>query len=117
MRQQVKTYAVPVRSAAPQAVAIAVGLGWLHGKAIRGDNGATRIGQPDIGTAATNFCGYAFPPQLFTGWDPRHVAGGSVKPATPALSTSTQPATDSMSPMQAAMANVSAVPTGMRRGY
>jgi len=105
MRPKVTTYAVPVHEAAPQAIAIARGLGWLHGKAIKGDNGAVRYGWPAIGTR-NNFTGYAFPPQIFTGYDPRRVAGGAVRVSTPALSTSTTPVSENYSPLQQAMANV-----------
>jgi len=79
MQPEVTTYRTPVRSVAPQAVAIARGLGWLYGKAIKGDNGAIRYGYPAPGTRA-KFSGYAFPPQAFAGYDPRKVAAGAARP-------------------------------------
>lgn len=79
MRPTTQAYRTPVRWAAPQAIAIARGLGWLHGKAIRGDNGAIRYGYPAPGTRAS-YQGYAFPPQLFAGYDPAKVAAGLVRP-------------------------------------
>lgn len=115
MKPQVNTYSVPVRSAAPQAVAIARGLGWLYGKAIRGDNGAIRYGYPAIGTRQ-KYQGYAFPPQLFTGYNPGKVAGGAVRLPTPALSTTTTPQSETFSPLQQAMANVSGYNISSGRG-
>lgn len=115
MKPQVTTYSTPVRSAAPQAVAIAKGLGWLFGKAIRGDNGAVRYGYPQIGTRA-KYQGYVFPPQIFTGYDPGKVARGAVRVATPALSTNTVPQTENYSPLQQAMANVSGLSFSSGRG-
>lgn len=80
MRPRVQRFQVPVRWAAPQAIATALGLGWLHGKAIRGDNGTVRYGYPSIQTQRSKYAGYAFPPQIFTGYDPRKVAGGLIRP-------------------------------------
>jgi|SRR6185437_3622556 len=80
MKPQVTVFHTPVRSVAPQAIALARGLAWLHGKAIRGDNGSIRYGYPGLGTNRTRFAGYAFPPQAFAGWDPRKVAAGQVRP-------------------------------------
>src|SRR5258708_12576634 len=63
-------------------------LGWLHGKAIAGDNGAVIYGGPgSIQAQRTYFTGYAFPPQIFTGWNPRLVAGGRARVANPAMPT------------------------------
>lgn len=107
MRPQVITYTTPVRAAAPQAVAQAVGLGWLFGKAIRGDNGATRIGYPGIGMR-NKYQGYVFPPQIFRGFTAGKVAGGAIK-LTPAGLPSTQaPDTLLASPLTRAMATVGA---------
>lgn len=99
MRARVQRFTVPVRWAAPQAIAQAVGLGWLYGKAIAGDNGAVRYGYPSISTRA-KYAGYAFPPQLFTGYDARKVAAGAIRPdpaSYPGDSVSPATASDPMS--------------------
>jgi hypothetical protein len=80
MKPEVTAWRVPVRSAAPQAIALARGLGWLYGKAIRGDNGAVRYGYPGLDTNRGRYSGYAFPPQAFRGYDPRKVAAGTARP-------------------------------------
>lgn len=115
MKPQVTTYSTPVRSAAPQATAIARGLGWLYGKAIRGDAGAIRFGYPQIGMR-NKYQGYVFPPQIFTGYDPAKVARGAVRVATPALSTNTLPQTETFSPLTQAMANVTGLNITSGRG-
>lgn len=94
MQPQVTTYRVPVRWAAPQAIAQAVGLGWLYGKAIRGDNGAIRYGggPGDIQAQRSAFTGYAQPPQLFIGYDPRKVAAGLIRPDPMSLPNASQTA-------------------------
>ncbi len=113
MRPQVLTYRVRVRAAAPQAVAVASGLGWLYGKAVNGSaggNGAIRYGAGpgDIQAQRTGFTGYVFPPQIFTGHTARRVAGGAIR-ATPAGLPSTS-GTDTLlgSPLARAMATVGA---------
>jgi hypothetical protein len=86
MRGQVDVYRVPVRWADPRALSLASVLGWLHGKAIAGDNGAIRYGGPgSIQAQRSYFTGYAFPPQIFTGWNPRRVAGGRARVMRPQL--------------------------------
>jgi hypothetical protein len=115
MKPQVTTYSTPVHSAAPQAIAIARGLGWLFGKAIRGDNGAVRYGYPQIGMRA-KYQGYVFPPQIFTGYDASKVARGAVRVATPALSTNTLPQSETYSPLTQAMANVTGLNFSSGRG-
>lgn len=96
MRRQrpgVDTYTVRVRQAAPQAIGIARALGALFGHGINGATGTTRYGMPAIGTRA-KFSGYAVPPQLFIGYNPARVAGGSFRgspahlPATSNLNAS-----------------------------
>src|SRR6266567_2355014 len=88
MRPLVLTYRTRVRAAGPQAVAIATGLGWLHGKAINGSaggNGAIRYGRGpgDIQAQRTAFTGYVNPPQIFIGHSAKRVAAGAIR-ATPA---------------------------------
>jgi hypothetical protein len=99
MKPTQTVYRTPVRWAAPQAIALARGLAWLHGKAIDGspgNNGSIRYGWPGLDTDRTFYKGYAFPPQLFSGYDPAKVAAGLIRP---------DPASypgDSMSPATAA---------------
>lgn len=106
MQPEVVNYRVPVRSAAPQAIGLARALGWLFGKSIKGDNGAIRYGYPTLGTRA-KFTGYAYPPQLFVGYDPAKVAAGLIRadPASmPGESVTPYPANNS--PMMRAMSAV-----------
>lgn len=106
MRPEVQEYRTPVRAAAPQAIAIARGLGRLYGRAINGQtNGAVRYGYPAIGTRA-KFTGYGFPPQLFRGYDPRKVAAGAFRGAPGALPSTSSPTTLANNPLQASMALV-----------
>lgn len=105
-RPEVDLYQVKVRAAAPQAIAIARGLGALFGRAINGrTNGAVRYGYPAIGTRA-KYAGYAFPPQLFRGYDPRKVAAGAFRGAPGALPSTSSPTTLLNNPLQASMATV-----------
>ncbi len=106
MQPQVTTYRTPVRSAAPQAIWIARALGWLYGKAIKGDNGSVVYGYPGLDTNRSSYKGYVYPPQLFIGYDPQKVAGGFVRPDPASLpGDSTAPAA-ARSPLQAAMQSV-----------
>ncbi len=99
MQPRVVRYDTPVRASAPQAVAIALGLGWLYGKAIRpGQNGATRYGYPGIGQR-NKYAGYAEAPQVFTGYSARRVAAGAVKATPPAYPSTTTPAAAAASPL------------------
>lgn len=114
MRPQVIEYRVPVHAAAPQAVALAVGLGWLHGKAINGSqdgNGFIRYGEPALGMRR-KFTGYAFPPQIFTGYSARRVAGGAVRNQPASLPSTSTPDSLLRSPLQRAMATVGAAQLG-----
>lgn len=111
MRGRVEHYRVPVRWADPRALSMARALGWLHGKAIAGDNGAVRYGAAgSISAQRTYFTGYAFPPQIFTGYDARRVAGGRARVAAPALpgAGGPQPAAVRQSPLSRAMESVTA---------
>lgn len=108
MRPQVTTYRTRVHAAAPQAVAIATGLGRLFGRAIRGHNGAIRYGYPSMSTQRTKYAGYADPPQMFIGYTAKRVAGGAIRATPPAIPTSTQPYSLTGSPLMQAMANVTA---------
>lgn len=106
-------YAVPVRAAAPQAVAQAVGLGWLFGKAINGSeggNGAIRYGggPGDIQAQRSNFTGYAFPPQIFKGYSARRVAAGAIRNMPASMPSTSTPDSLLASPLQRAMAAVGA---------
>jgi hypothetical protein len=99
------TYRTRVRWAAPQAIAIARGLGWLHGKAIAGDNGQVIIGYPAIGTRQ-KFAGYAFPGQLFIGYSARRVAGGAIRVTPSGLPSTSSTASQLASPLVQAMRTV-----------
>ena len=104
MKPRVLIFRTPVREAAPQAIAIARGLGWLFGKAIKGDNGTIEYGYPSIQTQRTKYAGYAFPPQIFTGYDPRKVAAGFIRPDQASLPG--EPIGPGTSPLSRAMQGV-----------
>lgn len=106
MQPQVTNYKVPVRSAAPQAIRLARALGWLYGKAIRGDNGAVRYGYPSISTQRTKYAGYVNPPQLFLGYDPARVAAGFIRPDPASLPGDSMSPAAVRSPLMSAMHNV-----------
>lgn len=106
-RPQVTHYNVPVRSAAPQAIRLATALGWLFGKAIRGDNGHIIYGYPSIQTQRAKFAGYVNPPQLFLGYDPAKVAAGFVRPDPASLPGDHVSPSAAGSPIMIAMHNVS----------
>ncbi len=113
MRPLVITYRTRVRAAAPQAVAIASGLGWLYGKAINGSaggNGAIRygLGAGDIQAQRTSYPGYVFPPQIFTGHSAKRVAAGAIRNTPPGLPSTNVPDTVLGSPLARAMATVGA---------
>lgn len=109
MRQVVQDYRVPVRWRDPWSLWSARFLGWLHGKAIAGQNGAVRYDGPgSIQAQRTYYTGYVFPPQIFTGWNPRHVAGGRARVATPAFPATTSPMASAQTPTSRAMEAVTA---------
>lgn len=105
MKPQVQTYTTRVRAAAPQAIAIAQGLGRLFIRGVDGQTGTVRYGYPAIGTRA-KYQGYAFPPQLFRGYDPRKVARGAFRGTPGALPSTSSPTTLMNNPLQNAMATV-----------
>jgi hypothetical protein len=105
VKPAVLVYQVPVRAAAPQAVAVARGLAWLYGKAINGSpggNGSIRYGWPGLDTQRTAYTGYVNPPQIFTGYDPMKVAAGFARIA-PGRLPGTSNTTGPMSPLSQAM--------------
>lgn len=106
MRPVVQSYRVPVRWAAPQAIAVARGLGQLLGRDIKGERGTIRYGWPSIQTQRTAYKGYVFPPQVFTGYDPRKVAAGFIRPDPASLPGDYSVASEQRSPLEAAMANI-----------
>ena len=107
MRPRTTIYRTPVRWAAPQAIATALGLGWLYGKAIRGDNGAIRYGYPTFGDRA-KYTGYAYPPQLFVGYSARRVAAGAIRVNAAGLPSSKSPGSLLNSPLKRATSTVTA---------
>ena len=105
MIPQSTTFRTKVRWAAPQAIAQARGLGWLFGKAIRGDNGAVIYGYPALGTRQ-KFTGYAYPGQLFIGYSARRVAGGAIRVTPSGLPSTSSTVTQLSSPLVQAMRTV-----------
>lgn len=105
MRPETTVYRTPVRHSAPQAIGMARVLGWLYGKAIAGDNGRIRIGYPALGLR-NKYTGYVYPPQLFTGYDPRKVAAGFIRPDPATLPGESMNPGGLSSPLQKAMASV-----------
>lgn len=101
------TFRTTVRQAAPQAIGYASALGWLHGKAIKGDNGHTLYGYPAIGMRA-KYQGYAFPGQLFVGYSARRVATGAIRVNTGGLPSTASTASTLASPLVMAMRTVTA---------
>lgn len=107
MRPKVTTYRTPVRWAAPQAIALALGLGNLHGRGIRGQTGHITYGYPGLGTRA-KFTGYVFPPQIFTGYSARRVAAGAIRSSPASMPSSKSPASLLNSPLKRATMTVTA---------
>jgi hypothetical protein len=91
----VDVYRTPVRARHPLFTA----------PALRGA-GTVRYGQPSIGTRG-KYLGYANPPQLFTGYDPRKVAAGTFRGAPGALPSTTSPVTALNNPLQRNLFNMS----------
>lgn len=112
MNPRKTVFRTPVRWAAPQAIAISRGLGWLYGKAIKGDNGHILIGYPAI-ASRQKYAGYVFPPQLFIGYSARRVAGGAIRVTPNGLPSTSNTAATLGSPLVQAMQNVT---TGQMTG-
>jgi hypothetical protein len=100
---RVDVYAVPVRSAAPQAISIARGLAQAFTRTSLRGAGKVRYGAPALGDRA-KFSGYAVPPQLFIGYNPRKVAAGAFRGNPGALPSTSSPLTTLNSPLQRATA-------------
>jgi hypothetical protein len=105
IRPLVQVYRTPVRGASPLATSMAGRLARLLGRGINGHAGTVRYGQPAPGTRQ-KFGGYASPPQLFTGYDPRRVAAGAFRGAPGSLPATSPPGAPGASPLQRAMATV-----------
>lgn len=69
---------VEVHEPHPISVAMASVLGTLHGRGIKGDTGTVLIGMVTP-SGPGKYSGYVNPQQLFTGWNPRKVAGGAIR--------------------------------------
>ena len=108
---RVDHYSTPVRAAAPQAIGMAGSLARLFTSVSLRGAGTVRYGQPAIGTRG-KYAGYANPPQLFTGYDPRKVAGGTFRGNVGSLPSTSSPTTVLNSPLQRALANVSLTQMG-----
>lgn len=102
IRPQVLHYSTPVREAHPLSQRIAGALGALYGRGIDGRAGTIRYGYPQIGMRE-KFQGYVFPPQMFVGWNPHAVAGGTIRPTLGQLPGSQAPYGNT-GPLLAAMA-------------
>jgi hypothetical protein len=105
MRPQVDIYRTPVRAAAPQAIGLARALARLFGGEDLRGAGTVRYGQAQIGTRE-KYAGYANPPQLFIGYDPRKVASGAVRNQPGALPSTNSPTTLLNSPLQASLTTI-----------
>lgn len=106
IRPRVLAYVTRVREPDPRAVGLARMLGAFYGRGINGQTGSVRFGYPAIGTRA-KFAGYANTPQLFRGYDPRKVAGGTFRGMPGQLPATSNPGTFGLnSPLQNAMATV-----------
>lgn len=103
-------YSVPVRAAHPISVWMASALGWLHGRAIAGDNGKIIIGQPGLNSGKAT--GYYVVPQMFVGWNPRKVAAGAVRPTPAGLPGTQAPAGEPPNALTLAIARLSGLTGG-----
>lgn len=110
IKPAVTTYAVPVRAAHPLSVWISSVLGKLHGRAIAGDNGAVRIGQP--GMSSGRSYSYMAPEQLFIGYNARRVAAGAIRNNAGGLPGTQAPAGEPPDEMTAAIARLSGMTGG-----
>jgi hypothetical protein len=90
IRPKVVHYAVPVHAAHPVSVGMISRLSALYARGINGNTGTIRYGYPQIGSRE-KFAGYAFPPQMFTGWNPRLAGAGTVRPTPGQLPGSQAP--------------------------
>lgn len=87
---EIQHYSVPVRAAAPQAIALARGLARAFTQPSLRGTGAVRYGYPGIGMRE-KFGGYANSPQLFLGYSPHKVAAGAFRGAPGALPSTSSP--------------------------
>lgn len=94
-----------VRAPHPIGQRVMASLSMLAGRGIRGETGTIRYGYPSTGTQRSKFTGYVFPPNLFIGWNPRHVAGGTAQSRVGQLPATSAPS-GTYSPLLAAMASV-----------
>lgn len=96
--------ATEVRHANVYSVWMANSLGNLYGHGINGHTGTIRYGYPQIGSGM-KYAGYAFPQQMFIGWNPHRVATGAVRPHAGGLPGGQAPYTD-VGPLLAAVSRV-----------
>jgi hypothetical protein len=108
---RVDYYTTPVHAAAPQAIGLAGSLARLFTSVALRGAGAVRYGQPAIGTRG-KFAGYVNPPQLFTGYSPGKVAGGTFRGAPGSLPSTNSPTTVLNSPLQRALSTVATTQMG-----
>jgi hypothetical protein len=107
IKPKVLHYNTPVHAAHPISVGMASALGTLYGRGINGQTGTIRYGYPAPGTRR-KYGGYVNPPQMFTGWSPASVAGGSVR-RSPGGLPGTQAPPGYLSPLLKAAMTVTAM--------
>lgn len=110
IRPGVTVYSTPVRAAHPLSVWMSSVLGRLHGRGIDGHAGTVIIGAPGVNGGKSS--GYSAPPQLFTGWNPRLVASGSVRPTPGGLPGTQAPSGEPVDAMTVAIARLSGMSGG-----
>lgn len=108
---RVDHYSVPVRAVSPQAAGLARRLAaLLTAPAVIGA-GTVRYGYPAPGTRA-KYAGYADTPQLFVGYSPRRVAGGTFRGAPGGLPATSGPVNWGNAPLMRSMATLSSMQLG-----
>jgi hypothetical protein len=106
IRPKVEKQTTTVRYPHPIGVGTVGSLNAQAGEGIKGRRGTIRYGWPAPGNRG-KFTGYVFPPDIFVGWNPRHVARGTVQSQPGRLPASAAPS-GTYSPLAAAMATVTA---------
>lgn len=105
IRPRVHRVTTVIREREPIGTGVAYSLAELHGRGIKGKVGTPRYGYPGMQTQRSAYKGYGYPPDLFFGYNPRNVAGGTVQNKVGQLPATSPPA-GTYSPLQQAMANV-----------
>jgi len=106
-RQRTARVSVTVRQPHPVSQYMASALGEIYGRGINGHAGAFRYGTAGLATNRTKYGGYVYPPQMFVGWNPRRVAGGSIR-YKPGSLPATAPNDPNDNPLTNAVATIAA---------